>query len=73
MTRALHTVVGNEDKFFNYDSARARILGFCYDIRHALMGDREIEFVDNGIDEEKKKRLSVLAPDKNVNLKIYVL
>lgn len=29
------------------------------------MGDREIEFIDNGIDEEKKKRLSVLAPDKN--------
>lgn len=70
---ALHTVVGNEDEFISYDAARIRILGLCYDIRHALMGDREIEFVDNGMDDEKKRRMSVLAPDKNVYLKIYAL
>ncbi|NLI92577.1 MAG: hypothetical protein GX434_10350 [Peptococcaceae bacterium] len=70
---ALHTVVGNEDEFVAFDAARLRILGVCYDIRHALMGDREIEFVDNGMDEEKKRRMSVLAPDKNVYMKIYVL
>lgn len=70
---ALHTVVGNEDEFVDCDAARIRVLGVCYDIRHALMGDREIEFVDNGMDEEKKRRLSVLAPDKNIYLKIYVL
>jgi len=70
---ALHTVVGDEDEFVECDAARIRVLGVCYDIRHALMGDREIEFVDNGMDEEKKRRMSVLAPDKNVYLKIYVL
>lgn len=70
---ALHTVVGNEDEFIEYDAARIRVLALCYDIRHALMGDREIEFVDNGMDEEKKRRMSVLAPEKNVYLKIYVL
>ncbi|NPV27266.1 MAG: hypothetical protein HPY81_07460 [Firmicutes bacterium] len=70
---ALHTVLGNEDEFIECDAARIRVLGVCYDLRHALMGDREIEFIDNGIDEEKKKRMLVLAPDKNVYLKIYVL
>ncbi|MDN5322568.1 MAG: hypothetical protein PWQ67_1022 [Clostridia bacterium] len=70
---ALHTVVGDEDEFVEYEAARIRVLGVCYDIRHALMGDREIEFVDNGMDEEKKRRMSLLAPDKNVYLKIYVL
>lgn len=70
---ALHTVLGKEDEFIECDAARIRILAICYDIRHALMGDREIEFVDNGMDEEKKRRLSVLASDKNVYLKIYVL
>lgn len=70
---ALHTVVGNEDEFVEYETARIRVLAICYDIRHALMGHREIEFVDNGIDEEKKRYMSVLAPDKNVYLKIYVL
>lgn len=70
---ALHSVVGDEDEFAAYDAARMRVLGVCYDIRHALMGDREIEFVNNGMDEEKKRRMSVLTPDKNVYLKIYVL
>ena len=70
---ALHTVVGDEDEFVEYDAARIRVLGVCYDIRHAIMGDRELEFVDNGMDAEKKRRMSVLAPDKNVYLKIYVL
>ncbi|MCR4442438.1 MAG: hypothetical protein QHH10_09445 [Peptococcaceae bacterium] len=71
--KALHTVVGNEDEFIECGAASIRVLGICYDLRHALMGDREIEFIYNGMDEEKKKRMLVLAPDKNVYLKIRVL
>lgn len=70
---ALHAVVGDEDEFVAFDAARLRILGVCYDIRHAIMGDREIEFVDNGMDDDKKRRMSALAPDKNVYIKIYAL
>ncbi len=70
---ALHAVVGDEGEYLLYDAARIRVLGVCYDIRHALMGDREIEFVDNGLDEDKMKRLAVIARDKNIYLKINVL
>jgi hypothetical protein len=70
---ALHTVLGDEDEFVECEAARIRVLAICYDLRHALMGDREIEFVENGMDEGKKRSLSVLAPNKNVYLKIYVL
>ena len=45
----------------------------CYDIRHALMGDREIEFVDNGMDAEKMKRMSTITHNKNIYLNINVL
>lgn len=70
---ALHHIVGNEDEFISFNTARIRVLGVCYDIRHALMGNREIEFVDNGMNEEKKRFMGVLAPDKNIYLKINVL
>ncbi|RJX25514.1 MAG: hypothetical protein C4554_07355 [Dethiobacter sp.] len=70
---ALHEIVGNESEYTSYEAARMRVLGVCYDIRHAIMGDREIEFVDNGMDGEKMKRLSMITPDKNIYLKIYVL
>lgn len=70
---ALHTIVGDEGEFVSYDAARIRVLGVCYDIRHALQGDREIEFVDNGMDADKMKWMSVITPDKNVYLKINML
>jgi len=61
---AMHEVVGDEEEFVSHDSARTRVLGVCYDLRHAMMGDREVEFVDNGLDKDKMKLLQVLAPDK---------
>ena len=70
---ALHDIVGNEDEFLNHEMVRIRVLAVCYDLRHAMMGDREFEFVDNGRDDFKMRKLSVIAPDKNVYLKINVL
>jgi hypothetical protein len=67
---SLHNVVGDEGEFIYYETASLRVLGVCYDIRHALMGDREIEFVDNGMDEAKMRWMSAITPDKNVYLKI---
>lgn len=32
---ALHIVVGDEDEYVRYKAARIRILGVCYDLRHA--------------------------------------
>ena len=70
---ALHMIVGNESDYRKYEGPRLRVLGVCYDIRHAIMGDGEIEFVDNGMDEFKMKLLEVVTPTKNLqfSFKIY--
>lgn len=70
---ALHIVVGDEDEYERFQAARLRVLGVCYDLRHALMGDREIEFVNNGMDKDKMRSLAIIAHDKNIYLKINVL
>ncbi len=70
---ALHDIVGDEDDYPSYAASRLRVLGVCYDLRHALMGDREIIFVDNGMDEDKMKRTSMITPGKNVYLSVEVL
>lgn len=70
---ALHEIVGDENDFPQYSSSRTRVLGVCYDLRHATMGDRDIEFVDNGMDEYKIKNLATIAPDKNVYFVINTL
>jgi len=65
---ALHELVGEEGDHPGLDGAQIRVLGLCYDIRHALMGDREAEFVENGMDEEIRKNLGILAPLQNIYL-----
>ncbi|MGO4886148.1 DUF6904 family protein [Anaerobacillus sp. MEB173] len=70
---SLHTIVGEEWEWKGYESARLRVLGVCYDIRHALMGHRDVEFVENGLDQDKMRFLSIAANDKNVYLACNVL
>ncbi|MHA6482843.1 DUF6904 family protein [Paenibacillus sp. strain BS8-2] len=70
---ALHEVVGEEGDYESYTGARLRVLGVCYDIRHALMGNREISLVENGIDREMMKRLNVITSDHNLYFNVRVL
>ncbi len=71
--KALHAVAKDDGECIEFERLSIRVLGVCYDIRHAMMGHREIEFVNNGMDEGKKRHMSLLTPDKNVYFKIYVL
>jgi hypothetical protein len=73
LREALYAIVGEEDEFTQFTSSRTRILGVCYDLRHANMGDREIEFIDNGMDEYKMKNLATISPDKNAYFVINTL
>ncbi len=50
-----------------------RVLGLCYDIRHAFQGDREVELVANGMDQDKMKFHSIIAPENNVYYKCNCL
>ena len=53
-----------ENENIIYESAMNRVMGVCYDLRHALMGDRDIEFVDNGMDYDKMKWFLKYVPIK---------
>lgn len=64
-------MIVEDEEYFS--SARIRVLGICYDIRHALMGNREYQFVENGLTDEIKKYQGFIASDKNIYLIIYVL
>lgn len=69
----LHDVVGKENEYTSYQGVRMRVLGFCYELRHALMGNREFEFIDNGMDENRMKELAMITPKKNIYVGTHVL
>ncbi|MFH5835599.1 DUF6904 family protein [Proteiniclasticum sp. C24MP] len=67
---AIENVLGPEDQG---DLTSLRILAVCYDLRHCFMGDRDIEFVDNGYDEELQKYFGEKHPGTNVHFSVDIL
>ena len=74
---SIHAIVAFEDDGTPdpHETLRLMALAVCFDIRHAIMGEREFVFVDNGMDNEKKKCMGVLTPDKNIyySFKFYII
>ena len=70
---SLTEVIGGEGENIEFESARIRVRAICYDIRHSLMGDREIEYVNNGMNKDIMKKLSMITGDKNTYFVIKVL
>lgn len=63
---SIYEIIGDEEENASYYTTRLRVLGVCYDIRHAIMGDREIELVDNNMDREKMKWHNMITPQQNL-------
>jgi len=70
---ALHAIVGQESEYPNYDAVRLRVLGVCYDIRHAIMGNRGAKHVPNGLDRDGMRFLSITGSEMNIYLTFEVL
>lgn len=68
LVEAFHDIAISEysERHHQYIEISTRVLGLCYDIRHAYMGDREIELVDNNMTEEIMKWHSIITPKNNV-------
>jgi len=68
LVEAFHEITIDElsEKHHRYIEISTRVLGLCYDIRHAYQGDRAVELIDNAMTEEKMKWHSIIAPKNNV-------
>lgn len=60
------TIGDDSTKYKNYIDMSIRLLGLCYDVRHAYMGDRDLAFVENNLCDEKMKWHGVIAPRENL-------
>lgn len=70
---ALHAVVGTEFEYDDYETNRLRVLGVCYDLRHAIMGNRGAVALPNGYSPDIGKFLNTIGPDKNMYFTCEVL
>lgn len=71
---SIHRITGVEESSSDfYFGVKNRLLGVCYDIRHAYMGDRDIVLRDNGITTETMDWHSIIVPTQNVYYSVNIL
>lgn len=71
---SIHRITGlDEDPTEMYYGVKNRLLGICYEIRHAFMGDRDIVLEDNGMCDDIMKWHEMITPTKNVYYSVNVL
>ena len=73
LLEAIYEVTGDENRYFDFQGARNRILHVCLELRKATKGEHNIEFVTNGIHKGLEKEKEVLAPKKNVYFSVEIL
>ncbi|MFJ7649701.1 DUF6904 family protein [Lysinibacillus sp. NPDC097279] len=73
LIHAIYKVTGDENKYYDYQGARLRILGFCYNLRQALQGEQQLEFVSNGLNKNILTRHEIIFPNNNVYFAAEVL
>ncbi|WP_249028571.1 DUF6904 family protein [Tannockella kyphosi] len=73
LTRSIHNLSGYdaEDDLRTY-GVMMRLLGLCYDIRHAYQGDRNVLFVDNNMYPELQDFHDITCSDKNAYFSVEV-
>ena len=73
LLRSIYDVTGDENRYFDFQGARIRILHLCLELRNAVKGERNIEFITNGIHNGLEKEKAILAPKKNVYYSVEIL
>lgn len=74
LVESIYRLTGFEEIYDDvYYGVKNRLLGMCYDIRHAYMGDRDIILEDNGMDNERMKWHGMITPTQNVYYSVNVL
>lgn len=62
-----------DDRSDSYYGVKNRMLGICYDIRHAYMGDREVVLKDNAMSKELMKWHKIKTSMQNVYYSVNLL
>ncbi|MDD3416923.1 MAG: hypothetical protein PHY47_23505 [Lachnospiraceae bacterium] len=71
---SIYSVTGlDENSEDIYYGVKNRLLGICYDIRHAYQGDRNVVLVDNNMNRDKMKWHEMITPEQNVYYSVEVL
>lgn len=69
---AISNVISYEDKFGGYECVQLTLSALNYDLRHAYMGNRMIEQIDNGMTADLRAYHKVICYDTNIYYSVNI-
>lgn len=74
IVESIYRMTGLEEDYDDYYwGVKNRLLGICYDVRHAFQGDRNVLLTDNGVYDELMEWHSMILPKNNVHYSVEIL
>lgn len=74
LVEGIYRMVGREEDDTDlYYGVKNRLLGMCYELRHAYMGSRDMCLKFNGMNEDIMKLQKQIAPAQNVYYSVNIL
>ncbi|MFJ8087997.1 DUF6904 family protein [Lysinibacillus sp. NPDC095746] len=73
LINAIYKITGDENKYYDYQGARLRILRVCYNLRQAAQGEHQLEFVSNGLNKSVLIQHELIFPHKNAYFAAEIL
>ena len=74
LVSAIYRMTGTSEEVGDlYESVKNRLLGLCYDIRHAYMGDREIVLKDNVLGSNIKEEFGIHECNQNIYYSVNIV
>lgn len=74
LVSAIYRMTGTSEEVGDlYESVKNKLLGLCYDIRHAYMGDREIVLKDNVLGSNIKEEFGIHECNQNIYYSVNIL
>ena len=73
INQAVYAVVGDENKYYDWEGSRKRLLGVIAEIKNASKANRHVSFVGNGLTKETMKQHEIVGSEKNIYYSVEVL
>lgn len=73
LNHAFYAVIGDENKYYDWEGSRQRILGVAFEIRQAIQGERRLDFVSNGLTKTSMIQHDMVGSGKNIYYLVEVL
>ncbi len=73
INHAIYSVIGDENKYYDWEGSRKRILSVLFEIKNASKASRNVSFVGNGLNKETMKLHENVGSEKNIYYSVEVL